>query len=79
LKETKTFIGGNSVNPRKQAGILPEIVNVSVNFDEYFLGQVIRVIMIDDHFSHMPVYALLVLTNEQIEPIVAGIGIPYFV
>ena len=49
-----------------------------MNLDENFLCQVICIIMIDDHFSHMPVYALLILPNEQIEPIISGIGIAYF-
>jgi hypothetical protein len=61
---TQAFIGCDSVDPGKKLRILTESINVFMDFDKDLLSQVISIIMVNDHFTYMPIYALLVLTNQ---------------
>ena len=49
-----------------------------VDFDEGVLGNVVRVIVVDHHFSDVPVHPLLVLAHKQIEPVISGLRIADF-
>ncbi|HXR81157.1 MAG TPA: hypothetical protein VN763_09580, partial [Saprospiraceae bacterium] len=64
LQKTETFIRRNAVYPGKQLGIFPKSIDMAVDFDENFLGQVVSVIMVDYHFPGMPINALLIFANE---------------
>ena len=55
--------------------VLAEFINGFVDFNEGFLSDIIGIIVIDHHFANMPINALLILPDEQIEPIVSGFGI----
>jgi hypothetical protein len=46
-----------------------------MDFNKCFLSDVIGIIVVDYHFAGMPINALLILPDEQIEPIVSGFGI----
>ena len=37
IQVIEAFIGGNSVDPSEETGILSELMDVFVHFDEYFL------------------------------------------
>jgi hypothetical protein len=60
---TQAFIGRDSVDPGKKLRILTESINVFMDFDKDLLCQIISVIVVNDHFTDMPIDALLVLTN----------------
>lgn len=78
VKEAETFVGGYPVYPGEQLRIFAEVANVAVYFNEYFLGKIICVIVVNYHFTHMPIHPLLVGSHEHIEAVVPGIGIPDF-
>jgi hypothetical protein len=46
-----------------------------MDFYENFLCQIIGIIVVNNHLSHMPVHSLLIGANEQVEPIVTGLRI----
>jgi hypothetical protein len=46
-----------------------------MNFNEDLLGNVVSIIVIDDHFTHMPVHPLLVSANKQIKSVIPGLRI----
>lgn len=72
-QERQRFVGGNPVNPGEQLGIFAEVVDGLVNFDEYLLGNVVGIVVVNDHFSHNAIYLLLVSPHEHIEPITPGV------
>jgi hypothetical protein len=74
----QAFIGRDPVDPGKKLRILTESINVLMDFDKDLLCQIIGIIMVNDHFTYMPIDALLVLTNQQIEAIVARLRISDF-
>jgi hypothetical protein len=51
---------------------------VPMDLDKYFLGQIVRVIVVNHHLADVPVDSFLILANKEIEPIVSGFGISYF-
>ena len=42
------------------------------------LGKIIGIIVVNNHFTNMPVNPLLIFTNEQIETIIPGLWISNF-
>ena len=65
LQEVQTFIGGDAVDPCEELSILPELFYVLKDLDKYLLCNVIGVIVIDDHFTDMPIDLLLVLSHKE--------------
>jgi hypothetical protein len=49
-----------------------------MDFYKNLLGEIISVIMIYNHFTHMPVHTLLVGPHQQVKSIAAGFRIFYF-
>ncbi len=64
VEMTQAFIGCDSVDPGKKLRILTESINVLMDFDKDLLCQIISVIVVNDHFTDMPIDALLVLANQ---------------
>lgn len=75
VEEGKALVGGDPVDPREKLGVFPEGVDVPVDLDEYFLGEVIRIVMVDYHFTDVPINPLLIRTHEHVEAVIPGIRI----
>jgi hypothetical protein len=46
-----------------------------MHFYEDLLGNIVRIVVIDYHFAHVPINPLLVLPHEQVETIAGGFGV----
>lgn len=78
LKKAQAFIRRNAVNPGIKLGVFTKTVNVFMNLNEYFLGQVIGIVMVYYHLANMRIHSLLIRAYQQIESIIPGIGVPDF-
>jgi hypothetical protein len=76
LKKTQTLIGGDAVDPGIELRILPEIFNVLMDFDKDLLRNIVGIIMVNNHFTDMPINPLLVYTHQQVKAIVPRFCVP---
>lgn len=65
LYETKGFIGGDPVQPGKQAAFLFKLSNISVYLYKGILQNVICIIVIQYHSPDIPVQLFLVFFHQS--------------
>jgi hypothetical protein len=75
-QKIQAFVGGDAVHPGVQPGIFPKAVDVLVDLNKNLLGQVVGIVVIDNHLPDMAVDALLVRPHQQVKPVVPGFGVP---
>ena len=71
VEEADTFVGGDAVQPGIQTGFFAEIFETLPGFDEGILEEVVGFVVVDHHFSDMPIQPFLVGTHQQNEGLVA--------
>ncbi|HMG90686.1 MAG TPA: hypothetical protein VK589_11525, partial [Chryseolinea sp.] len=78
LQEGKALIGRDPINPGIQLGIFAKGIDGFMDLYENVLGQVIGIVMVNDHLANMPIHPLLIFANEQIETVIPGLWISNF-
>lgn len=72
IQKRNALVRGYSIDPGEQLAVFPKGIYTLVDFDKNFLGNVMRIIMVDDHLSCQAVNTLLVRPNQEIKPVVVG-------
>lgn len=70
LQKIQALVRGNAVNPGKELCVFAEAVDVAIDFDEHFLGEVVCIIMVNYHFPDVVVHPFLVGTHQKVETVV---------